>query len=178
MRIARSTPAQKPRGAAISSSRTGFSVALMLAGSTRLLASAKGGSYGAGDFGAAASCGGPFLVEKVRVPVTLRKIVPAAALLMLAGGCAHRGDITAGGITAVRTPCPEVAIPAGTGDITLFNPAGSHDQSALDVTATLTDVRSTCNDAGEQVATTISFGVNAIRTHTDAARDVSLPYYV
>jgi hypothetical protein len=122
--------------------------------------------------------GGPFLVEKVREPVTLRKIVPAAALLLFAAGCTHRGDITAGGISAVRTPCPEVGVPVGTGDITLFDPANNHTQNALDLTATLTDVRSTCTDVGEQVSTSVTFRVNATRTHSDAARDVTLPYYI
>ena len=113
------------------------------------------------------------------MPVTLRRFAIAAGLLLAAGGCAHsRGDITAQGITAVRTPCPEVGVPAGTGDITLFNPATSHDESALDVSATITDVRSTCDATDPQVATTVTFRVDATRTHTDAARDVTLPYYI
>jgi len=129
--------------------------------------------------GPARTCFGPLLVEKVRVPVTLRKIAVAAGLLLAVGGCAHgTGDITAQGITAVRTACPEVGIPAGTGDITLFNPATSHDESALDVSATMTDVRSTCDSTGPQVVTTVSFRVDAMRTHTEGARDVTLPYYI
>jgi hypothetical protein len=112
------------------------------------------------------------------VLVTARKLVLPVALLLAVGGCAHAGDITAGGITAVRTPCPVVAVPAGTGDITLFNPATSREASAIDLSATLTDVRSTCDATGAQVVTTVSFQVNAIRTHTDAARDVTLPFYI
>ena len=46
MRIARSTPAQKPRGAAISRSSGGLAV-MHARGPTRLLARAEGGSYGA-----------------------------------------------------------------------------------------------------------------------------------
>lgn len=111
------------------------------------------------------------------MPVTAWKLVVPAALVLLAG-CAGKGEITEGGITAVRTACPTVEIPAGTGDITLFNPPTSHDQSALDLVATMTDVRSTCNDAGAQVVTNITFQVNAIRSHTEAARDVTLPFYV
>jgi hypothetical protein len=118
------------------------------------------------------------LHEKVRVPVTARKIVLPVALVLAVGGCAHAGDITEGGITAVRTPCPEVAVPAGTGDITLFNPATSRDASALDVSATMTNVRSTCDATGAQVVTHVTFQVNAIRTHADAARDVTLPFYI
>jgi hypothetical protein len=110
--------------------------------------------------------------------VTARKIVIPAALALALGGCSHTGEITVGGITAVRTPCPEVAVPAGTGDITLFDPATSRDASAIDVAATLTDVRSTCDATGEQVVTNVTFQVDAIRTHTDAARDVTLPFYI
>ena len=104
----------------------------------------------------------------------------AAAMLLVLGGCANRsGEIDAtGGITAVRSACPAVAIPAATGDITLFNPANDTSETAMDVTATMTNVRSTCNDAGEQVATTVTFDVLARRTRTDDARDVSLPYFM
>jgi len=129
------------------------------------------------DWGRRIGRAGPLHVEKVCVPVTARKFVPLA-LVLLAGGCAHAGDITAGGITAVRTPCPEVIVPAGTGDITLFDPATSRDANAIDVSATMTDVRSTCDASGEQVVTNVTFQVNAARTRTDGARDVTLPYYI
>jgi hypothetical protein len=130
------------------------------------------------DWGPARGRAGLSLVEKVRVPVEARKLVIPFAVLLAAGGCAHKGDITVGGITAVRTPCPEVAVPAGTGDITLFNPATSRDASAIDVSASMTDVRSTCDATGEQVVTNVTFRVDASRTRTDAARDVTLPYYI
>jgi hypothetical protein len=128
--------------------------------------------------GAGACAAAPCLVEKVRVSVTFRKCALAAGLLLAAGGCSHGGDITAEGITAIRTACPEVGIPAGTGDITLFNPATSHDESALDVSATMTYVRSTCDSSGPQVITNVTFRVDASRTRTDGARDVTLPYYI
>lgn len=94
------------------------------------------------------------------------------------GGCAKTGDITYGGITAVRSPCPAVAVPAGTGDITLFNPASSRDQTALDLSALITNVRSTCSDVSEQVLTNITFDVRARRNDVAAARDVTLPYFI
>lgn len=115
----------------------------------------------------------------------MKALVPAPALgvaaaLLVLGGCANRsGEIDAsGGITAIRSACPAVAVPAGTGDVTLFDPANDTSAAAIDVSATMTDVRSTCNDAGEQVATTVTFDVLARRTRTDAARDVSLPYFI
>ncbi|MDQ2878323.1 MAG: hypothetical protein M3R41_04530 [Pseudomonadota bacterium] len=108
-------------------------------------------------------------------------IVAPAFLILLAGGCASRsGQIDAtGGITAVRSACPAVGIPAGTGDITLFNPAASRDENAIDLVATMTHVRSTCADAeGPDIQTTITFDILARRTHADAARDVTLPYFI
>ena len=103
----------------------------------------------------------------------------AAACLLALGGCASRGEIDAtGGITAVRSACPAVAVPAGTGDVTLFDPPASTEASAIDLTATMTNVRSTCDDAGEQVQTAVTFTVEAARTRTDAARDVTLPYFM
>ena len=107
-------------------------------------------------------------------------VVPALFLGALAlAGCAHSGEVDeTGGITSVRSPCPQVAIPAQTGDVTLFDPATSRDATAIDVQATITNLRSTCNDAGEQVGTTVTFDVLASRARADAARDVSLPFFL
>ncbi len=107
-------------------------------------------------------------------------ILAVSVVALTLGGCASRGEIDAtGGITAVRSACPAVAVPAATGDITLFDPATSRDQSALDVTALMTDVRSTCADAaGDQITTTVTFKIQGRRVRTDAARDVTLPYFV
>jgi hypothetical protein len=124
------------------------------------------------------------LHDKVRDPVTFRKSAIAALSLpvfaaVLLGGCRHTGELDeTGGITAVRTACPSVAVPAGTGDITLFDPATSHDATALDLTAVLTNVRSTCTDAGDDILTTLTFSVEGRRLRTDGARDVTLPYFV
>lgn len=108
-----------------------------------------------------------------------RNSVSCIALALFAAGCASKsGDITYGGITAIRSACPAVAIPIGTGDVTLFNPAASRDQSALDVTAVMTNVRSTCGDAGANVQTDVTFDVRARRADASAARDVTLPYFI
>ena len=103
----------------------------------------------------------------------------AAAMLLAA--CAGRGDLDTSdgvGVTAVRSACPTVAVPAGTGDVTLFDPPASRDASALDVTAVMTDVRSTCSDAGDQIVTTVTFDVVARRRDTAGPRDVDLPYFI
>lgn len=128
---------------------------------------------------------GPICRERVSRVVSARRfLVPLASVLVagpLVAGCAHVGDIDeTGGITAVRTACPTVGVPAGTGDITLFNPANLHTSDAIDVTATITHVRGACdNDAeGATVPTTVTFDVLASRTHAEGPRDVSLPYFI
>ena len=114
------------------------------------------------------------------VGVTALRMAALAGTVLL-GACAGQGDIeTQGGIgvTAVRSPCPTVAVPAGTGDVTLFDPVASRDASALDLTAVMSNVRSTCGDAGDQITTAVTFAISARRTRTEAARDVDLPYYI
>lgn len=122
--------------------------------------------------------GGPLLVQKVRTPVIARKTAFSVALALVFSGCTQTGEIALGGITAIRTACPAVAVPAATGDVTLFSPESSQDQSALDVTALITNVRSTCTDVGENVQTVVTFDVRARRTDAGAARDVVLPYFI
>lgn len=110
--------------------------------------------------------------------MSVAKFTVPALILLAAGGCARTGEITEGGISAVRTACPTVAIPAGTGDVTLFDPATSREASAIDVVATITNVQPSCNDAGAQVVTDIKFDVLARRRDAGPARDVVLPYFL
>lgn len=112
--------------------------------------------------------------------MTVRQLA-APLVLLLAAGCARSGEIdTSGGvgITAVRSACPIVGVPAGTGDVTLFDPPASRSASAIDVTATISNVRSTCDDQGAEVVTRVTFDVRARRVRTDGPRDVSLPYFL
>ncbi|THD34861.1 MAG: hypothetical protein E7773_13625 [Sphingomonas sp.] len=101
---------------------------------------------------------------------------------MILGGCASKGDLdiseAGAGVTAVRTACPTVGVPAGTGDVTLFDPATSRDATAIDVVAAMTDVRSTCGDAGDDVVTDVTFQVLARRANASGPRDVTLPYFI
>ncbi len=112
----------------------------------------------------------------------VRKLAVVALIPLALGACAKTGEIDASGggagITAVRSACPHVAIPAGTGDITTFNPANSREASAIDVNAIMTNVTSTCDDAGPQVVTNVNFEVLARRANADGARDVSFPYFI
>ena len=105
-----------------------------------------------------------------------------AALLSLTllSACRHSGDITSesgGGVFFVRSACPTVGVPAGTGDVTLFNPVNSTDSRAIDVTATITDVRNSCQDSGNDIVSTATFTVVALRRDAGPARQVILPYF-
>ncbi len=115
------------------------------------------------------------------MPVTAPKIVLPVIAMLLVGGCASKGEIDLNGgvgITAIRSACPTVGIPAATGDITVFDPPASRDASAIDVTASMTNVRSTCADATNDIVTSVTFEVRASRVRADAARDVALPYFI
>src|SRR5690348_2695033 len=119
----------------------------------------------------------PTLVSKgSRLPMKLR--LAALLALTLLGACRHKGDIVEeGGVYAVRSACPIPGIPAGTGDITLFNPPGSTDSQAIDVTASISDLRATCNDAGSDVVSTATFTITALRRDAGPARQVVVPYF-
>lgn len=112
------------------------------------------------------------------------RLTPAlVALALLAGGCAKNDEITAiGGSVGqeiTRTRCPAVAVPAETGDVTLFNPPASRDAQAIDVVATLTNLAGQCEDTetSPQLHTVATFRVDARRSAASGARDVVLPYY-
>ena len=104
----------------------------------------------------------------------------ALAAVTLLSACRHAGDITAengGGVYAVRSDCPIAGIPAATGDITLFDPAGSIEARAIDVTAAITDLRTTCQDTTTDVISTATFTVVGLRRDAGPARQVVLPYF-
>lgn len=109
------------------------------------------------------------------------KLRLAALLAMTAlSGCRHAGDITSdngGGVYAVRSNCPIAGIPTATGDITLFNPQGSVVASAIDVTAAISQLRSTCTSGDSEVVSTVTFTVTGLRRDAGAARQVVLPYF-
>jgi hypothetical protein len=110
--------------------------------------------------------------------VKLRLAAIAAVILLSA--CRHVGDITTengGGVYAVRSDCPIAGIPAGTGDITLFNPPTSTAATAIDVTATITDLRANCQDTGSDVVSSATFTIVALRRDNGPARQVVVPYF-
>ena len=104
----------------------------------------------------------------------------ALAAVTLLSACRSTGELTSqngGGVYAVRSACPIAGIPAGTGDITLFNPPGSTDSRAIDVSATISDLRTTCQDTGNDVISTATFTIVALRRDPGPARQVVVPYF-
>ena len=102
--------------------------------------------------------------------------IVAAAL----AGCSREGDLDVGagvGVNVTRSGCPTVAVPDGTGDITIFNPVSSQDADAIDVVASVTNVRATCNESGEKIYAQASFDVQARRSDASGRRTVTLPYF-
>lgn len=105
------------------------------------------------------------------------KAAAAALIALILAGCSQEGQIVDSGIVVIRSACPAVAIPAATGDITLFNPESSRDSNAIDVVAHITNVRSTCDETGADIVTNVTFDVQAQRRDPRGAREVVLPYF-
>lgn len=108
--------------------------------------------------------------------------VKARSLLLIMAtlastACAGRKTFEDGGVYTRRTVCPQVAIPAATGDITLFDPAGRTDSAAIDVVATMTNVRATCSEGTDPIVSAATFDVVATRRDAGPARTVVLPFF-
>lgn len=111
---------------------------------------------------------------------TRTRLLIALGMGLALAGCRSSGELVVdaggAGITALRTACPAVGIPDYTGDVTLFRGA-TKTLSDLDVTAAMTNLTSTCNEANERVYSEASFDVVARRTDVRGARTVELPYF-
>ena len=114
-----------------------------------------------------------------RTTLNVKFRILALISLALLAGCRSRGDVVDAryGVYAVRSACPVVGVPAGTGDITLFDPPLSMDSRAIDVTAAITDLRATCQDVGADVVSTATFTITALRRDPGPARQVVFPFF-
>lgn len=116
----------------------------------------------------------PSTAFTARVPL----LVLASALTLSACARDNEIDVSSGvGITASRSLCPAVGVPTHTGDVTIFDPPASRDSAAIDVVATITNLRTTCNDADARVYVASTFDVVATRRDAGPARSVTLDYY-
>lgn len=112
--------------------------------------------------------------------MSFRTALLVSTIATALAGCQRAGDIVIEqgvGITALRSVCPAVGVPDFTGNVTLFNPSDARTADAIDVTATLTNVRSQCDDSGNEVYSTATFDVLAQRRDVRGARTVTIPYY-
>ncbi len=111
---------------------------------------------------------------------TRNRFFTVFALGLALAGCSREGELVLSqgvGISAVRSACPAVGIPDYTGDVTTFRAPGATAAADLDVTAAITNLRSTCNEAGERVYTAAAFDVLARRADTRGSRTITLPYF-
>ncbi|QUL36589.1 hypothetical protein [Erythrobacter sp. JK5] len=109
------------------------------------------------------------------------RVLPALALAAALTGCAREGELVVDqgvGITAVLSSCPSVGIPDYTGDVTVFRSTGGPTFSNLDMTASMTNLRSTCDETGAKVYSEATFDVRARRADVRGARTVAVPYFV
>ncbi len=108
-------------------------------------------------------------------------VLTAAVLAVGLAGCAREGELVVDqgvGITSVLTSCPSVGIPDYTGDVTVFRSADNPTFANLDMTASMTNLRSTCDDGAVKVYSEATFDVHARRADVRGARTVTLPYFV
>ncbi len=112
--------------------------------------------------------------------ISRTRICSAIVLAAALAGCSREGELVVDqgvGITAVLDSCPAVGIPDYTGDVTLFRQAGDVSASNLDMVASITNLRHTCDDSGDRIYTNASFDVQGRRLDTNGSRTVTLPYY-
>lgn len=111
----------------------------------------------------------------------LNKLVIAGVSVLALTACGSRSgriDVSSGvGVNVTRSGCPAVAVPDHTGDITIFDPVGSTNASAIDVVANITNVRSTCNSEGAKIYSEATFDVFAVRSNPRGARTITVPYF-
>ncbi len=110
----------------------------------------------------------------------MSKLFFCVPMVLAFSACSTDGDldISSGvGVNVTRSGCPIVAIPDGTGDVTIFDPVNSQDSRAIDITANITNLRSVCNPDGEQIYSEASFEVRARRANVSGARSITLPYF-
>ncbi|MFN3287421.1 MAG: hypothetical protein ACK40H_03165 [Sphingomonadaceae bacterium] len=80
-----------------------------------------------------------------------------------------------------RTACPAVAVLQHAGQATLFREGADlaqRDARDIDLVASITNVRAACADGEGDIASTVSFDVQAVRADATRARTVDLPIFL
>ena len=113
-------------------------------------------------------------------PVQFKKSTAILLAALTLAGCKTDTEFDErGGFKIARSACPAAAIATYTGDITLFDPPADRSVTAIDVTAAISNLQASCNDAGNsaQVQVTAGFDVYARRSRPGPARSVALPWF-
>lgn len=122
-----------------------------------------------------------FRLHMPNLPIKPSIAIMGAGLALLGlAGCAEKNQLVVDsgvGVSSTLSACPNTAIPEHTGDVTVFNPPSSRDASAIDVVATITNVRPACDESGVEIYATATFDVLARRSDNRGARTVTLPYF-
>jgi len=123
----------------------------------------------------------PRVMSVSRFRIARLGILAVLPLTALAGCAKSHGELVVDdtvGVTALRSPCPLVEVPEMTGDVTLMLP-GRDDAGAIDTVATLTNLRSTCDDAARaaKLTTRVEFDVVARRSDVHGARHIDFPVF-
>lgn len=108
------------------------------------------------------------------------RLMTCVAIVAALAGCKREGELVVAegvGITAVRSACPAVGVPDYTGTVTTFRDPASRTADNIDVVASITNLRSSCNESGNKVYSEATFDVLARRTDVRGARRVELPYF-
>ena len=108
-----------------------------------------------------------------------KKFLAASLVCVLLAGCAKRGDIASSGegIIQIRSACPIVAVAGHTGDVTLFDPPAGRTSEAIDVSASISQLKSTCQETNGNMVSNATFLVTALRRDPGPERVVELPYF-
>lgn len=80
-----------------------------------------------------------------------------------------------------RSACPAVGVLQHAGQATLFREGAvltERDSRDIDLTASITNLRSACTDGEGDVAASVTFDVQAVRQDVAAARTVDLPIFL
>lgn len=116
--------------------------------------------------------GGSFSGERSAPPVSKRPLVVLGLAALALAGCQRNP------LLVKRSICPAVAVPAYAGDATLFRDGDTgRNADAIDVVATITDLRGVCTEGADKLSTQVSYVVVARRSDAGPARQVTLPVF-
>ena len=113
-------------------------------------------------------------VSKAAIEAVTRYLAVELAPQGIIANCISPGVVLTGAIDFFKRKDEMLA---HAGDVTLFSPADSRDADAIDVVATITNLRAACNDTGGHIVSTASYDVIARRTDPAGAREVTFPTF-